>query len=106
MAIFQAGITEAYIVNNAQAKLSALRSALQECANMQAWLAGIAQADLTSAPISMSSADATALMSALADANAMNQIYTTGQAPSTYPQVTGTPYVYAASQRVIMGPLS
>lgn len=104
MAIFAAGITEAYVVNNAQARLSALRRALQDCANMQAWLAGIAQADLVA--LGFSAADATALLSAMADASALNQVYATGQAPATYPQVTGTPYVYAASQRAIMGPLT
>ena len=102
---FPAGITEAYIVNNAQNKLDQLRDALIACEQFFLWLKAYAAADLEAAPISMDAASAVALFSAFADADAMYQIYTTGQAPATYPQVTG-PYVYAASQRVIIGPLS
>lgn len=101
---FPAGITEAYIVNNAQAKLRALRQAIHDVQDLYSWVSGLAAADLEAAPINMDAPSATALLSALADANAIGQIYLTGQAPGTYPQVTG-PYVYAASQRVIMGPL-
>jgi hypothetical protein len=43
------------------------------------------------------------ILSAIADAHALWVIYTTGQAPATYPQVTG-PYVFGASQRAIIGP--
>jgi hypothetical protein len=102
---FPAGITEAYVVNNAQQKLSALRNALVDCEEFYQWLSAYAAADLEAAPISMDAASATALFSAFADANALYQIYTTGQAPGTYPQVTG-PYNYSASQRVIIGPMS
>ena len=66
MAIFAAGITQAYVTNNAQNKL---------------------------------------ILNGFADANALHQIYTTGQAPGSYPQVT-SPYTYATSQRLIIGPLS
>lgn len=102
---FPAGITEAYIVNNAQAKLAALRNALIDCEQFYLWLAAYAAADLEAAPVSMDAPSATAIFSAFADANALYQVYVTGQAPGSYPQVTG-PYVYAASQRVVIGPLS
>lgn len=101
---FPAGITEAYVVNNAQAKLAALRKALHDVQDFYSWLSAYAATDLEAAPISMDAPSATALFSAMADANALSQIYLTGQAPGTYPQVT-SPYVYASSQRVIMGPL-
>lgn len=102
---FPAGITAAYIVNNAQSKLAALRDALIDCEQFYLWLSQYAASDIEAAPVSMDATSATALFSAFADANAMYQVYTTGQAPGTYPQVTG-PYNYSASQRVIIGPLS
>lgn len=103
MAIF-GGISQAYITNNAQAKLSALRNALIDAEQMYLWLSQYANADLVA--LGFASADATDILSAFADANALYQIYMTGQAPGTYPQVTGTPYIYAASQRTVIGPLS
>lgn len=102
---FPAGITQAYVVNNAQQKLAALRDALTQCEQFYQWLSAYAATDLEAAPISLDSVSAPAIFAAFADANALYQIYTTGQAPGSYPQVTG-PYVYAASQRVIIGPLS
>lgn len=108
MAVFSAGtgISAQYIINNAQAKLSALRNALEACENMHQWLAGVALADLEAAPLSFTASDAQAILTALADADALYQIYLSGQAPATYPQVTGTPYPYGASQRAVIGPLS
>lgn len=102
---FPAGITEAYIINNAQAKLAALRNALEDAENFYQWLSAYAAADLEAAPVSMDAASATALFGAFADANALYQIYSTGLPPSTYPQPASA-YPYAASQRVIIGPLS
>lgn len=102
---FPAGITEQYIVNNAQSKLSALRNALIQCEQFNQWLIANAQADLEAAPISMDTASTSALFSAFADAHALYQIYTTGLPPATYPQPTSA-YTYGTSQRVIIGPLS
>lgn len=102
---FPAGITEAYVVNNAQTKLAALRDALGDVVNFYDWLSAYAAADLEAAPVSMDSVSASALFSAFADANALAQIYLTGLPPSSYPQPASA-YVYAASQRVIIGPLS
>jgi hypothetical protein len=102
---FPAGITSAYIVNNAQSKLSALRDALIDCEEFYQWLITNQQSDLEASPISMDTASTSALFNAFADANAVYQIYTTGQPPGTYPQAAST-YVYATSQRVVIGPLS
>jgi hypothetical protein len=102
---FPAGITSAYVVNNAQSKLAALRDAITQCEQFYQWLIAYSATDLEAAPINMDVPSANALFTAYADANALYQIYMTGQAPGTYPQVTG-PYVYAASQRVIIGPLT
>jgi hypothetical protein len=102
---FPAGITEAYVVNNAQNKLEALKSALIDCEQFYLWLSAYAPADLEAAPVSMDSVSAQAIFTAFADANALYQIYTTGLPPGTYPQPASA-YPYAASQRVIIGPLS
>jgi hypothetical protein len=103
---FPAGITEQYIVNNAQAKLAALRDALVECEEFyKDVVAPYAVTDLEAAPISMDSVSATAIFSAFADANAMYQIYMTGLPPGTYPQPASA-YVYANSSNVVIGPLS
>jgi hypothetical protein len=102
---FPAGITEAYIVSNAQNKLAALRDALIGCEQFYQWLSVYAQSDLQAAPISMDTASTGSLFSAFADANALYQIYTTGLPPGTYPQPASA-YTYATSQRVVIGPLS
>jgi hypothetical protein len=102
---FPAGITQAYIVNNAQAKLATLRNALEDVENFYQWLITNAQTDIEAAPISMDTASTNALFTAFADANAIYQIYSTGLPPGTYPQPTSA-YTYATSQRVIIGPLS
>jgi hypothetical protein len=102
---FPAGITQAYIVNNAQAKLATLRNALEDVENFYQWLITNAQTDIEASPISMDTASTSALFTAFADANAMYQIYSTGLPPGTYPQPTSA-YTYATSQRVIIGPLS
>ncbi len=83
MAVFNAsGQSAAAIINNVTGRLIAHHRAL---------------ADLTAAPLSMASADANAILAAVADAHAEYLIHTTGQAPGSYPQVTGTPYNYSAS---------
>jgi hypothetical protein len=102
---FPAGITQQYIVNNAQAKLAALRRALEDVADFYAWLSAYAVADLEAAPVSMDAVSAQAVFNAFADAHALSQVYLTGLPPGTYPQ-PGSAYVYATSQRVIIGPLT
>lgn len=102
---FPAGITEQYIVNNAQTKLAALRDALTQCQQFYQWLSAYTQADLQAAPISMDTASTNSLFSAFADANALYQIYNTGQPSAGYPQASSA-YTYANSQRVVIGPLS
>jgi hypothetical protein len=102
MAVF-GGITQAYVTNNAQSKLAALRNALDDAENFYLWLSAYSQADLVN--LGFSSADAQAILSAAADANALVQLYRTGLPPGTYPQPASA-YVYATSQRVIIGPLS
>ena len=90
------------IIGNIQQKLMAHRKALDELADLYAWSSGIAAADLVA--VGVSSTDAPVLLSAIADAHAESVIHNTGQAPGTYPQVTGTPYPYGASQNQVIGP--
>ena len=103
MPIFAAGITQAYVTNNAQSKLAALRRALRDCEDFYLWLSAYANADLVG--LGFSAGDATDIFNAAADANALYQIYVTGLPPGTYPQPASA-YIYGASQRVVIGPLS
>lgn len=98
---FPAGISEVYVVNNAQNKLIALRNALQACQNFYTWLSAYAVTDLEAAPISMDSVSAQAIFNAFADASELNKIYN-GGALGTYT----LPYNFSASQQVIIGPMS
>jgi hypothetical protein len=100
MAIYSDGITVDYVNSNAQAKLAALRRALHDVADFYAWLSAYAPADLVS--LGFSAAGAQDIFSAFADANGMAQIYNTG----TDSRNPGAGYVYANSQRVVIGPLS
>ena len=103
MAIFAAGVTQAYVTNNAQAKLAALRRALHDVQDFYLWLSAYAATDLVA--LGFTAADAQSVFSAAADANALYQIYATGLPPGTYPQ-PGSAYVYATSQRIVVGPLT
>jgi hypothetical protein len=97
------GITQSVVTNNAQQKLANLRNALDDCEGMYLWLSAYSSTDLVN--MGFSSGDATDILTAFADANALYQIYSTGLPPGTYPQPSSA-YVYAASQRVIIGPLA
>lgn len=94
-------ITEAQVIQLVQQKLLALREALNEVADLYNWTAGISSGDLVS--LGFASADAGLILSAVADANAIASIYSTGLPPSTYPQPAST-YVYQSSQARVIGP--
>lgn len=98
MAIF-GGISQAYVTNNAQAKLSALRRALEDAADMHQWLAAYSSADLVT--LGFTQADADQILAALADANELHVLYN-GGALGTYT----LPYNFSASQRIVIGPLT
>lgn len=96
---FPAGITESNVTTNAQARLMALRLALEEAENYHAWLSAYAAADLEAAPLSMDAASATALLSAFADAHELYVLFT-GGGLGTYT----LPYNFSASIDAIIGP--
>jgi hypothetical protein len=83
------------------AKLKALQAALDNITDLYGWSSTVAAGDLEN--LGMNSTDASTLLSACADANAVAQIYETGLPPSSYPQPASA-YVYAATQRQVMGP--
>jgi hypothetical protein len=97
MAVF-GSITQAAVVSSAVTRLQALRRALDDCQDMNQWLAGQSQADLTT--IGFAGADANSLKSAFADAGALQQLYSQGTLPGTYT----LPYTFGASQRQVLGP--
>jgi hypothetical protein len=95
-----AGINSTTLGSVVTSKLVALRNALETVNDLQGWASGVAQSDLEA--IGFSATDAATLLSAIADGAALYSIYTTGQPPATYPQAASA-YVYAASQRQVMG---
>lgn len=104
---FPAGVTSQYVVNNAQAKLNTLRRALEDCHDMRQWLSALSAADLEAAPVSLDATSAQSLLNAFADADALYQLYSTGaltSPPSGY--TTPGTYVFGASQRIVIGPLT
>ena len=98
MAIF-GGITQAYVTNNAQAKLLALRRALEDVADFRQWLSAYSSSDLVA--LGFTQADADAVLSAFADANELAVLYNGGGLGSYT-----LPYNFSASQRIIIGPLT
>lgn len=99
--MFTTGLTQAQVLASIQGKLVNLRNALDAVKDLYGWASGISAADLVA--LGFSTADAPTLLSAMADANALAQIYETGLPPSTYPQPPSA-YVYAATQRQVTGP--
>lgn len=99
--MFTAGMSEAGVLADIQSVLGNLRSALDAVNRVYSWSSGIAGSDLVT--LGFSSADATALLSAMNDAHAIAQIYSTGQPPGTYPQAASA-YPYSASQSAVIGP--
>lgn len=104
---FPVGVTQQFVVNNAQARLSALRRALEDCHDFNQWLSGLTLTDLEAAPVNLDATSAQSLKSGFADADALYQLYASGSLtapPSGY--VTPGTYVFGASQRSVIGPLT
>lgn len=98
MAIF-GGISQAYVANNAQNKLQALRRALEDVTDFRAWLAAYSAADLVN--LGFTADDAQAILNAFADAGELAALYNGGELGSYT-----LPYNFSASQRIIIGPLT
>lgn len=102
MTIFTAGnANTGTIVNRATQFLINLRETFVDISQLQAWMSAQSDGDLEA--LGFTAGDLSMLRSALADANALGLIYTTGLPPGTYPQPASA-YVYATSQRAIIGP--
>lgn len=91
-------VTEVEILQQAQNALLNLRRALQQCADLYAFTSGVPTADLEA--LGFTPADTAAVLSGIADANALASLYETGSLPDSYT----LPYVFGASQRVVIGP--
>lgn len=102
MTIFSSGnINVGNIANKAVTLCAGLRNILQEISDLQSYLSAQTDADLIA--LGFTAADLSFVRSAIADANALAQIFRTGLPPGTYPQPASA-YVYAASMRQITGP--
>jgi len=104
MAVFNAqNASAAQIITQVQVALAQFRTALQVAGSLYGWSAGVALNDLTAAPPDgpgMAQADAQDLLSAIADANGLLALFTTG----TDPRNPGAGYNYGASVRRVIGP--
>lgn len=92
-------VTGAKLESRAITLLTALRTALEDCATEQTFLAALTPGAFVDMPL----ADAQAIFTAIADANALYRFYTAGQPPASYPQAASA-YVYGASQVAVIGP--
>ncbi len=96
MAVF-GSITQEQIAGNAQARLVNLKNAFEAVSDFYQWLSAYSQSDLEA--VGFSPADASALLSAFADANE-EYVLRNGGGLGSYT----LPYNFSASQRVIIGP--
>lgn len=94
-------MTAQSVTQRVQALLRNLHDALDDVQSLYYWSSGLSQADLTA--IGFSAADASTILSAISDANAVSQIFRTGLPPATYPQPASA-YPYMASQNQVVGP--
>lgn len=86
------GLSTAQVQMRIISVLLAHRQALNDVQNLYKWSSGLAVADMAAAA-GLSTADAQAYMTAIADANAEASIHNTGQPPNTYPQAASSyPY--------------
>jgi hypothetical protein len=99
MPMYAAGITSAYVNNNVQTKLLALRQALSNVNDLYLWLSAYAQSDLVT--LGFTAADAADIFNAVTDAHELYVLYT-GGGVGTYT----LPYNFSASQRIVIGPMS
>lgn len=102
MTIFTAGNANVdTIVNRSTQFMVNMRDNFENIVDMFQWVSAQSDGDLEA--LGFSAGDLSMLRSALADANAMAQIYLTGLPPGTYPQPASA-YIYATSMRAIIGP--
>lgn len=97
MAVF-GGITQQQVVTGAQARLMALRLALEAANDYYLWLSAYALSDLQAAPLTFSAADGQAILNAMSDAH---QLYLAATGSAITPAL---PYNFMASMRQIIGP--
>lgn len=102
MTIFAAGDPNvSTIVNRTTQFFINLRDTFESIADMEAWMSAQSDGDLEG--LGFTAGDLSMIRAALADANAIGLIFTTGLPPGTYPQPPSA-YIYAASVRAIIGP--
>ena len=96
MAVF-GGITQAQVTAAAQQRLMAHRQALEGCNDFYQWLSAYSSSDLVA--LGFSSADASSILTAFADAHEEYVLHTGGGLGSYT-----LPYNFSASQNTLIGP--
>ena len=103
MALFNPGsLSPQQIITLAQQRLAAHRRALLDINELFGWLSAQSDGDLVTG-LGFDVDTLFAVRSAVADAHAEYQFYSTGTVPGSYPQPASA-YVYAASQVRVIGP--
>ncbi len=103
MALFNPGsLSPQQIITLAQSRLAAHRRALLDINELYGWLSAQSDPDLVTG-LGFDVDALAAVRSAMADAHAEYQLYSTGTVPGSYPQPASA-YIYAASQIRVIGP--
>lgn len=101
MTLFSPGtLSPAQIIALTQQRLTALRDSLNAVDQLYEWLVAQPDADLVTG-LGMDAGDLSAVRSAMADAHAFWQLYTSGTIANTY---TIPGYTFGNSQRRVIGP--
>ena len=100
--MFATGISQEQCLAAIQGKLKAIRDSLDAAKVLHAWAAGLSTDEIAAAT-GLSGADAQTLQSAMADADGLSDLYSTGTDGRNPPPGPG--YVYGASQIQVIGPV-
>jgi|ERR1700729_1748606 hypothetical protein len=102
MTAVNTGLSPAQVQGLIISALQQHRNALALIQNIYKWTSGLAAADFATAS-GLSSSDAVAYLSAIADGNAEANLHYTGQPGGSYPAPVAD-YIYSATQAQVIGP--
>lgn len=99
--MFTTGQTKENVLATVISNLTQLRSALARVQQENQWAAGVQASDLVT--LGFTEADATVILGACADADALAGYWNTGTPPPQYPQ-PATDYAYNTFAKQLLGP--
>jgi len=99
--LFTTGQTKENVLATVISNLTALRSALARVQQENQWAAGVQVSDLVA--LGFTSADATVILGACADSDALAAYWNTGAPPAQYPQ-PASDYAFNTFAKQLLGP--